>query len=93
MIFEKRAGYFQEILATIRFRMLHVLVYKTEIVPVILCGCEIWCFTSREKPILRVCESRVVRRIFDVRGRWVWRDAKDSVVSFMSVTHHQILLT
>jgi len=28
--------------------MLHVLIHKTEIVPVILCGCEIWCLTSRE---------------------------------------------
>jgi len=72
--------------------MLHVLIYKTEIVHVILCGCEIWCLTSREEHRLRVFESRVVRRIFVVRGRWVWRDAEDSVVSFMSVTLHQILL-
>ena len=47
--------------------MLHVLICKTDIVPVILCGCEIWCLVSREEHRLRVCESRVVRRIFDVR--------------------------
>jgi len=29
--------------------MLHVLNYKTAVVPVILCGCEIWCLTSREE--------------------------------------------
>jgi hypothetical protein len=47
--------------------MLHVLSYKTDIITVILCGCDIWCFTSREEHRLRVCESRGVRRIFDVR--------------------------
>jgi len=39
--------------------MLHVLIYKTETVPVILCGCEIWCLTSREEHRLTVFESRV----------------------------------
>jgi len=31
--------------------MLHVLIYKTEIVPVILCGCEIWCYVKRRTQI------------------------------------------
>jgi len=43
---------------------------KTEIVPVILRGCEIWCLMSREEHRLRVCESRVVRRMFNVRGSY-----------------------
>jgi hypothetical protein len=60
----------QIILAAIRFRMLHVLIYQTDAVLVILCGCEIWCLTSREdEHRMRVCESSVVRRIFDVSGR------------------------
>jgi len=29
--------------------MLHVLCYRTDFVTVILCGCEIWCLTSREE--------------------------------------------
>ena len=66
MVLEKGAGKVQAILVTIQFRMLHVLSYRTDIVTVILCGCEIWCLTSRGHR-LRVCESRVVRRIFDVR--------------------------
>jgi len=33
-----------------------------------LCGHEILCLMSQE-PMLRVCESMVVRRIFGVRGR------------------------
>jgi len=68
-------------------------ICKTDIVPVILCGCEIWCLVSREEHRLRVCESRVVRRIFDMRGRNEQRDTEEFVVSFMSVTLHQILLT
>jgi len=54
--------------ATIQFRKLHVLNYNTDI-PVILCGCEIWHLTSQEEHKWRVCERRVVRRIFDVGGR------------------------
>ena len=69
MVWEKRAGQVQAILAAIQFRMLHVLIYKPDIVPVGLCGCGIWCLTSREEQRLRVCENRVVRRIFDVRER------------------------
>ena len=43
---EKRAESVQEILAAIKFRMVHVLIYRTDIVPVILCGREIWCLMS-----------------------------------------------
>jgi len=39
-----------------------------DIVTVILCGCEVWCLTSREEDRLRVCDSRGVRGIFGVRG-------------------------
>ena len=51
MILEKRAGYVQAILAAIQFRMLHVLSYRTEIVPVILSGCEIWSYVKRRTQI------------------------------------------
>jgi len=68
MILEKRAECVQAILAAIRFRMLHVLIDTTD-VPLILCGYEIWRLTSQEEHKWRVCERRMVRRIFDVRGR------------------------
>ena len=45
-------------------------LWRIDIVPVTLCGCEFWCVASREEYRLRVCDSRVVRRTFDVRGRW-----------------------
>ena len=65
----KNRVYVQATLATVQFRMLRVLIYKTDIVPVILCGCEIWHLISGEEHRLTVCEHRVVGRIFGVRGR------------------------
>jgi len=62
-----------------------------DIVPVTSCGCVIWYLTSREEHRLRVCDSRVVRRTFNVRGRWEQRGAEDTVLRFMSVTVHKIL--
>jgi hypothetical protein len=43
---DKRAGNVQAILATVQFRMLHVLIYETDIFHAILFGCEIWCLAS-----------------------------------------------
>ena len=44
--------------------------------PVVLYGCETWSLTLREERTLRVCESRVLRRIIgskrdDVTGEWI----------------------
>jgi len=36
-------------LAAIQFTIFHVLIYKSDIVLVILCGCEIWSHASREE--------------------------------------------
>ena len=55
---KKRAVYVQAALATIQFGMLHVLIYKTDIVPVILCWCAVWCVMSKKKNRLMVCEGR-----------------------------------
>ena len=41
-------------IAAIHFRLLHVLLYTSDIVPVIFCGCEIWCLMSCEEQRLRV---------------------------------------
>jgi len=35
----------------------------------------------------------VVRRTFDVRGRWEQRGAEDTVLGFISDTLHKILLS
>jgi hypothetical protein len=48
---------------------------RTVILPVVLCGCETWSVTLREKHRLRVFENRVLRGIFgpkrdEVAGEW-----------------------
>jgi len=40
------------------------MIYRTVILPVVLCGCETWSLTLREERRLRVFENRVLRRIF-----------------------------
>ena len=50
-------------------------IYRTVILPVVLCGCETWSLTLREERRLRVFESRVLRKIFgskrdEVTGEW-----------------------
>jgi len=40
-----------------------IKIYRTLILHVVLCGCEIWSLTLREEHRLRVFENRVPRRI------------------------------
>ena len=54
---------------------INITIYRTIILPVVLCGCETWSFTLRGKSRLRVFENRVLRRIFGpktdkVTGEW-----------------------
>jgi hypothetical protein len=56
-------------------KKLWVRIYKTIILPVVLCACETWSLTVREEHKLRVFENRVLRRIFEpkrdgVTGGW-----------------------
>jgi len=46
---------------------LNIKIYKTIILPVVLYGCEIWSLTLKEGRRLRVCENRLLRRIFGPR--------------------------
>jgi len=50
-------------------------IYRTIILPVVLCGCETWSLTLREDRKLRVFEDMMLRRIFgprrdEVTGEW-----------------------
>jgi len=52
-----------------------IKIYKTIILPVVWYGCETWSLILREERRLRVCENRVLRRIFGpkrdkVTGEW-----------------------
>jgi hypothetical protein len=56
-------------------RNLKVKIYKTIVLPVVLCRCETWSLTLREEHRLRVFENRVLRKIFgpkrdEVTGEW-----------------------
>jgi hypothetical protein len=56
-------------------RNVKVKIYKTIILPAVLCGCETWSLTLREDHRLRVFENRAPRRIFgpkrdEVTGEW-----------------------
>jgi len=49
-------------------------MYRTIILPVVLCGCETWSLTLREERRLRVFEKRVLRKLGtksdEVTGEW-----------------------
>jgi hypothetical protein len=52
-----------------------IKIYKTIILPFVLCGCKSWSLTLREEHRLRMLENRVLRRIFEpkedkVIGEW-----------------------
>jgi len=52
-----------------------IKIYRTVILPVVLCGCETLWLTLRVEHSLRVFENRVLRRIFgpkrdEVTGEW-----------------------
>jgi len=54
---------------------LKIKIYRTVILPVVLCGFETWLLTLRGDRRLRVLENRVLRRIFgpnrdEVTGEW-----------------------
>jgi hypothetical protein len=46
---------------------LKIRIYKTVILPVVLCGCETWSIASRKEHGLRVFENRMLRKIFGPR--------------------------
>jgi hypothetical protein len=52
-----------------------IKIYRTIILPVVLCGCETWYLTLREERRMRVFVNRVLRGIFEskrdeVTGEW-----------------------
>ena len=50
-------------------KLVHLLyLYRTLILPVVLYECETWSLTLREEHRLRMCENRVLRRIFAIKA-------------------------
>jgi hypothetical protein len=71
-----------------RIKNIKIEIYKTVILPVVLCGCE----TLREEHRLRVFENRVLRRIFGPKredgGSW----ENCIMMNFTACNVHRILL-
>jgi hypothetical protein len=59
-----------------------IRLYKTIILPMVLCGCETWSLKLREEHRLRAFEDRVLRRIFG------WKGVKPTIFE-MDVPHHK----
>ena len=56
------------------FKNVKIKIYRTIILPVVLCGCGTWSLTLREEDGLRVFEIRVLRKIFWPKRAEVTRD-------------------
>ena len=62
--------------SSLLFKNLKNTIYRTIILPAVLCGCETWPLTKREERGLKVTENRVLRRIVgpkrdEVTGKWI----------------------
>jgi hypothetical protein len=58
-----------------------------------LYGLENWSLTLREEHRLRVCDNRVLRTIFEPKGRKWWETGEECIMrSFITCTLHRILL-
>jgi len=79
-------------------KTLMIKIYRTVILPFVLCGCDTWSLTLREERRLRLFEKRVLRRIFGPKRDEVtveWRKLHNEELSdlhcLMICTAHQIL--
>jgi hypothetical protein len=79
-------------LATIQFRILSIKTYRIIIPLVVLNGCGTWSLTLREQQRLTVSENKLLR-IFGTKREEQGEDGEDYTMrSFITCTHHQILL-
>jgi hypothetical protein len=45
-------------------KKVNITIFKSIILPAVLCGCQTWSLTLREEGRLRLFDNRVLRRIF-----------------------------
>ena len=68
-------------------------IFRTTILPVVLCGCETWSLTLRGERRLSVFENRVLRRIFGPKRDEVTGGEENYIIrSLMICTAHPISL-
>jgi len=73
---------------------LKIKIYRTVILPPVLCGCETWSLTLREGRRLRVFENRVLRGIFGPKRDKVqaeWRKLHNEEFNDMHCSHPILL--
>jgi hypothetical protein len=74
-------------------KILKIKVYRTIILPVVLCGCETWSLTLREELRLRVFENRVLRRILGLKETRSQGSGENYILrSLMIGTPHPVLV-
>jgi len=66
-------------------------IYKTVILPVVLCGHKTWSLTLREECALRVFENGVLRRLFGPKRNDVTREWRTLHNEELLICTHQIL--
>jgi hypothetical protein len=71
-----------------RFAMknIKIKIERIEMLRVVLCGCESWSLTLKEKHTLRVLENRVLSKIFGPKGDKVtmkWRRIHNEELNFL----------
>jgi len=78
--------------SSLLYKNIKIKIYRTIILPVVLCGCETWLLALREEHRPRVLENRVLRRIFGPKRDEVTRGGQNNLRrSLMICTAHQIL--
>ena len=70
---------------------LKIKIYRTIILPVVLCGCETWSLTLREESRLRVFENWVLRIFGPKRDEVTGNGEKYIMRGLMICTLHPIL--
>ena len=67
-------------------------IYRTIMLPVVLCGCETWSLTLRVERRLRVFENRVLRRVFGTKRGEVTGNGENYIMkSLVICTPYPIL--
>jgi hypothetical protein len=65
--------------SSLQLKNLKITIYRTIILPVVLYRCETWSLTLKEERKLRVCDNRVLRRIFGPKRDEVTREWEKSI--------------
>ena len=70
-----------------------IKIYRTVILPVLLCGCNAWSLTLREEQRLRVFENRVLRKLFGPKKdemTGVENNMQQEALCFALLTKHHL---